>query len=69
METATGPMEGLKAINHKGPFAVVVADLKMPKMDGIQFLGRVKELFPESVRIMWAIIIIVGTGLFLQNRC
>ena len=52
VDTATGPMEGLKAINEKGPYAVVVADLKMPKMDGIQFLGRVKELFPDSVRIM-----------------
>ncbi|WP_287042879.1 HD domain-containing phosphohydrolase [Desulfonatronospira sp. MSAO_Bac3] len=52
VDTATGAMEGLKAINEKGPYAVVVADLKMPGMDGIQFLGRVRELFPESVRIM-----------------
>lgn len=35
VEIAVGPMEGLRTINDKGPFAVVVADLKMPKMNGI----------------------------------
>ncbi|MFO7728010.1 MAG: response regulator [Desulfonatronovibrio sp.] len=50
--TALGPVEGLRTINDKGPYAVVVADLKMPKMNGIEFLSRVKDLFPESVRIM-----------------
>lgn len=52
VEIAVGPLEGLRVINNKGPFAVVVADLRMPKMNGIEFLTKVKELFPESVRIM-----------------
>lgn len=52
VETAIGPLEGLRAINDKGPFAVVVADLRMPKMNGVEFLTRVKDLFPDSVRIM-----------------
>ncbi|WP_051617345.1 HD domain-containing phosphohydrolase [Desulfonatronovibrio hydrogenovorans] len=52
VETATGPMQGLRTINEKGPYAVVVADLKMPKISGIEFLSRVKKLFPETVRIM-----------------
>jgi len=52
VETAVGPIQGLKMFNDFGPFAVVVADLKMPKMDGIEFLTRIKEFYPETIRIM-----------------
>jgi len=52
VETAVGPIQGLRKFNESGPFAVVVADLKMPKMDGIEFLKRVKEFYPDTVRIM-----------------
>lgn len=50
--TALGPEEGLKLIQEAGPFAVVVSDLKMPKMDGITFLSHVRELSPDTVRMM-----------------
>ncbi len=52
IETALGPMEGLKAVSSKGPFAVIVSDMRMPGMDGVQFLSKVKETAPESVRMM-----------------
>ncbi|MEF2230722.1 MAG: HD domain-containing phosphohydrolase [Pseudodesulfovibrio sp.] len=52
VETALGPGEGLRAIKENGPFAVVVSDLKMPKMDGITFLSKVQELSPDTVRVM-----------------
>ena len=52
VETAQGGQEGLKSIREKGPFAVVVADMHMPSMNGIQFLTEVKELAPETVRMM-----------------
>jgi len=51
-DTALGAEEGLKAIKEDGPYAVVVSDLRMPKMDGIEFLRRTKELSPETVRMM-----------------
>lgn len=50
--TALGPEEGVKAVQHQGPFAVVVSDLKMPKMDGVTFLTVVRDLSPDTVRIM-----------------
>ena len=37
---------------NQGPYAVIVSDLRMPGMDGIQFLSRVKELSPDSVCMM-----------------
>lgn len=52
VDTADGPVKGMHKLNKSGPFAVVVADMKMPQMDGIEFLKRVKELFPDTVRIM-----------------
>jgi response regulator RpfG family c-di-GMP phosphodiesterase len=39
-------------LQAEGPFAVVIADFRMPEMDGIQFLSRVKEVSPDTVRIM-----------------
>ncbi len=52
VQTALGPMAGLEAVRNQGPFPVVVSDLKMPRMDGIEFLSRVMELNPATVRIM-----------------
>jgi len=51
-ETALGPVEGLKAVNKNGPFAVVVSDIRMPLIDGIKFLTRVRQAAPETVRMV-----------------
>ncbi len=52
LETALGPEEGFKVLETRGPFAVVVSDLQMPGMDGIQFLSSVRERAPDTVRIL-----------------
>jgi len=52
IETAIGGKEGLEVVVKKGPFAVIVSDMQMPEMDGIQFLNTVRQLAPESVRMM-----------------
>ena len=52
VETATGAEAGLAALASKGPFAVVVSDLRMPGMNGIQFLAAVRAQAPETVRVM-----------------
>lgn len=44
--------EGIEKLYNEGPFAVVVADMHMPLMDGVEFLRKVKEISPDSVRVM-----------------
>jgi CheY-like chemotaxis protein len=52
IETAAGPLAGLAAIAQRGPYAVVISDLRMPEMDGIQFLSAVRKQSPDSVRLI-----------------
>jgi len=49
---AGGGQEALELLRSAGPFAVVVSDYKMPVMDGIQFLAKVRELSADTVRVM-----------------
>ncbi len=50
--TAPNGPDGIKMLQDEGPFAVVVSDLRMPKMDGVETLARIKELSPNTVRVM-----------------
>lgn len=52
IQTALEGPQGLEAVRNDGPFAVIVSDLRMPQMDGIQFLSQVRALTPDSVRMM-----------------
>ncbi len=52
VDTAVGPEAGLAKVKENPPYAVVVSDLRMPGMDGITVLAKVREMRPETVRIM-----------------
>lgn len=53
LETAVGAGEGLAAIaaNRGEPFNVVVSDIRMPGMDGVEFLSRVRLVSPDTIRM------------------
>lgn len=50
--TAASGSEALSILKTDGPFAVIVSDMRMPLMDGIQLLAAVKDQYPETVRMM-----------------
>ena len=52
LETAGGGVEGLRVLREKGPFALVVSDMRMPVMNGAQFLAKVREQEPDTVRMI-----------------
>lgn len=52
IDTATSGKEGLEFIEAQGPYAVIVSDMQMPGMDGIQFLWSARAASPDSVRVM-----------------
>jgi response regulator RpfG family c-di-GMP phosphodiesterase len=50
--TAVGGAAALTMIQHLGPFAVVLSDMRMPEMNGVEFLLKVKALASDAVRMM-----------------
>jgi response regulator RpfG family c-di-GMP phosphodiesterase len=52
LETATSGADGIQAVRDGGPFAVVISDMQMPNMNGIEFLSKVRAISPNTVRIM-----------------
>jgi response regulator RpfG family c-di-GMP phosphodiesterase len=50
--TADSGKQGIIALKENGSIAVVVSDFRMPEMNGIQFLSSVRQILPDTVRIM-----------------
>ncbi len=48
---STQPQEALEMIG-KEQVPVVITDFKMPLMNGVVFLSKVRELYPDTVRIL-----------------
>jgi FixJ family two-component response regulator len=52
VDSAVGGEEGLAAIRERGPYAIVISDMRMPGMDGAQFLAEVRQTSPDTVRML-----------------
>lgn len=50
--TANSAPTALGQLKAGEPFAVVVSDFRMPGTDGITLLGQIRELSPDTVRIL-----------------
>jgi response regulator RpfG family c-di-GMP phosphodiesterase len=52
IETATSGAQALELLAGNGPYAVIVSDMRMPGMDGVQLLSKIKTKSPDTIRIM-----------------
>lgn len=50
--TADSPEKGLRILQEQGPFSVIVSDMKMPGMSGIEMLSQSKNICPDTIRIL-----------------
>jgi YesN/AraC family two-component response regulator len=51
VETCSSPLQALERIKAE-PFALVLADYRMPELDGAELLSRVRVLQPDCVRMI-----------------
>ena len=52
IHTATSGRKGLEILAAEGPFHVVISDMKMPEMNGAEFLRHARRVSPDTVRIL-----------------
>lgn len=52
IDTANSGEEGLAMLASNGPYALVISDMRMPQMNGSQFLGKVRAVSPDSIRMI-----------------
>jgi DNA-binding NtrC family response regulator len=50
--TAGSGLEAIQTLEKDGPFAVVLSDMRMHGMNGVEVLSRVRELAPHTIRVM-----------------
>ncbi len=52
VDTFLNGKDGLAALAEKGQYPVIISDLRMPGMDGFEFLSRARKASPDSALIM-----------------
>ncbi|NWJ39933.1 MAG: response regulator [Geothrix sp.] len=52
LDVAQGGQEALRMLLEQGPYGVVVADMQMPGMSGLELLAKAQFACPDTVRIM-----------------
>ncbi len=52
LDTATDGEEALAKLESSGPYAVVVADMQMPVLSGLDLLVKIEARAPDTIRMM-----------------
>lgn len=52
LDTAEGGEEALQMLNANGTYAIIVSDMRMPGMNGVEVLAQAKKDSPDTVRMM-----------------
>lgn len=65
--TAESGAQGLEILEHEA-IDLVVSDMRMPEMNGVQFLEKVRERWPDTVRILLTGYAEIGTTIDAINK-
>ncbi|TWT77283.1 Transcriptional regulatory protein QseF [Posidoniimonas polymericola] len=52
LDTAESGKEALETIANNGPYDIIFTDMRMPAMDGLQFVAEARKIAPASTFIM-----------------
>ncbi|TWU66100.1 response regulator [Crateriforma conspicua] len=52
IHTASSGAMALQMMEHQDPFGVVICDMRMPQMDGLQLIKEARKKFPDSIYMM-----------------
>lgn len=52
LDTASGGEEALQKMASNGGYAIIVSDMRMPGMNGVELLSAAKKKWPDTVRMM-----------------
>jgi response regulator RpfG family c-di-GMP phosphodiesterase len=52
LDIALSGEQGLQMMQEHGPYAIIVSDMQMPGMNGLEFLAKVEARAPDTVRMM-----------------
>ena len=68
VDTAVGGLQGLALIRDHGPYSVVISDMRMPEMNGAQFLSQVRKTVPDTVRMLLTGYTDIGAAMEAVNQ-
>lgn len=52
LDLASGGEEALALLKKNGEYAVIVSDMRMPEMNGVELLSRFRTESPDTIRVM-----------------
>ncbi len=64
----TSPVKALEFIKENNDISVVLSDMKMPEMNGVEFLSKVKEVSPDTTRILLTGFADIETAISIINK-
>ena len=68
VDIVDGAASAFTAIEENGPYAVVISDMRMPVMNGAEFLSKLRQKKPETVRMLLTGYTDIGAAIDAINK-